>query len=363
MEDFKLKNVYNLEFVRVFAEKIQRLNVGFDGVAFIHCIMDSAWEDLELKERMRHITRGLRRFLPQDYAEAIAILRLTALECQGFPYMFFPDFVEQYGLGDEEISLSALELFTQYSSSEFAIRPFLQRNPVKIMAQMLQWATHPNHHVRRFASEGCRPRLPWGMALKEFQRDPAPILPILELLKADDSDYVRRSVANNLNDIAKDHPTLVLDIAERWIGVHPHTDWIVKHGLRTLLKRGNPRAMQLFGFGSMPLVTVGNLRFHQPSVSIGEAVNVSFDCWSEQAEKIRLEYGVYYVKSNGEATRKVFFIHERYYSKGERVHIQRKISFQQRTTRKHYVGTHRLTIIVNGVECAETHIEVVGEVI
>lgn len=362
MEDFKLKNVYNLEFVRVFAEKIHRLNVGFDGEAFIHCIVDSAWEDMELKERMRHISKGLRRFLPQDYPQAIDILQLVAPECQGFPYMFFPDFVEQYGLEDEEISLSALELFTQYSSSEFAIRPFLQRNPAKIMAQMLLWAKHPNHHVRRLASEGCRPRLPWGMALKEFQRDPSPILPILELLKADDSDYVRRSVANNLNDIAKDHPALVLDIAERWIGEHPHTDWIVKHGLRTLLKRGNPKAMQLFGFGAMPSFTIHNLRFHQSSVAIGESVNISFDVQSEKAENIRLEYGVYYVKSSGEATRKVFFIHERKYSDGERVQIQRKISFQQRTTRKHYVGTHRLTIIVNGVESAETHIEVVGEV-
>lgn len=358
MEEFKLKNVYTPELVNSLANLVHEQMPAFPKQKFVQTVFDASWENRELKERMRHITSCLREFLPKDYAEAIQILRGIAPSCVGFPYLFFPDFVEQYGTEHEEISLPALELFTQFSSAEFAIRPFIVQNPVATMAQMLVWAKHPNHHVRRLASEGCRPRLPWGMALKTFQRDPAPILPILELLKADESEYVRRSVANNLNDIAKDHPELVLDIAARWKGVNPDTDKVVKHALRTLLKRGDARALALFGFTANEGVEVSNLRFHEPSVTIGDSTLFSFDIIAEEETDIRLEYGMYYVKASGDAIRKVFFIHEKTYPAGEQISITRKISFQQRTTRKHYTGVHRLTLIVNGVECAEASIDI-----
>ncbi len=361
MEDFKLKNVYNPELVRSLANVLQEQMPTFPTQNFVKSILDNDWENRELKERMRHITVCLREFLPSDYEKALHILRAIAPSCVGFPYLFFPDFVEQYGLEQEEISLSALELFTQFSSSEFAIRPFIMRNPECIMARMLDWAAHPNHHVRRLASEGCRPRLPWGTALKAFQRDPAPILPILERLKADESEYVRRSVANNLNDIAKDHPDLVLEIASRWKGANTDTDRIIKHALRTLLKRGNPAALALFGFSEKTSAHVSKLRFHAASVAIGESTTFSFDIVSEKGGDIRVEYGVYYVKASGEAVRKVFFIHEKPYNAGETISITRKISFQQRTTRKHYAGEHRLVVIVNGKELAETNIQVSEE--
>lgn len=221
---------------------------------------------------------------------------------------------------------------------------------------MLAWAEHPNHHVRRLASEGSRPRLPWGMALKPFQRDPSPVLPILERLKTDDSDYVRRSVANNLNDIAKDHPNIVLEIAQDWKGSNPHTDWIVRHGLRTLLKRGNREALALFNLHGAEGITIADLRFAVDSLAIGESATFSFDVRTSQTMLIRLEYGVYYVKASGEATRKVFFIHEKEYPANAVTRITRKISFEQRTTRKHYAGKHRLCVIVNGVESAETSV-------
>ncbi len=354
MEDFKLKNVYSRELITTFADVLQQISPTFRRDDFVLSVLDAAWEARELKERMRHITVMLRQFLPSEYAEAIQILRQAAPHCDGFPYLFFPDFVEQYGLDDEEISLPALELFTQFSSAEFAVRPFIVKNPNKMMAQMLTWAEHPNHHVRRLASEGSRPRLPWGMALKQFQRDPSPVLPILERLKTDDSDYVRRSVANNLNDIAKDHPGLVIEIAKRWKGVNPHTDWIVRHGLRTLLKRGNREALALFDLHHAEGVSINNLHFATDSLAIGEATTFSFEIRTRQAVNIRLEYGVYYVKASGEAVRKVFFIHEKEYPANSVARVVRKISFQQRTTRKHYAGLHRLFVIVNGVEYAET---------
>jgi 3-methyladenine DNA glycosylase AlkC len=354
MEDFKLKNVYSHELVTRFAALLQKIYPLFQRNDFVQSVLDTAWEYRELKERMRHITAMLRQFLPPDYAEAIQILRQAAPQCEGFPYLFFPDFVEQYGLGDEKISIPALELFTQFSSAEFAVRPFIVNNPDKIMAQMLVWAEHPHHHVRRLASEGSRPRLPWGMALKQFQRDPSPVLPILERLKTDESDYVRRSVANNLNDIAKDHPSLVVEIAKRWKGANPHTDWIVRHGLRTLLRRGNREALALFDLHNAEGVRINNLYFATDSLTIGAATTFSFEIHTAQAMNIRLEYGVYYVKANGEAIRKVFFIHEKEYPENSTATIVRKISFVQRTTRKHYAGVHRLFVIVNGIECAET---------
>ncbi|TAE28908.1 MAG: DNA alkylation repair protein [Candidatus Kapaibacterium sp.] len=358
MEDFKLKNVYNPELVSSLARLLHEQIPTFPTQNFVKSVLDSDWETRELKERMRHIAVCLRDFLPSDYGEALRILRMIAPSCVGFPYLFFPDFVEQYGVEQEEISLSALELFTQFSSSEFAIRPFIMRNPERIMVQMLDWAADPNYHVRRLASEGCRPRLPWGMALKAFQRDPAPILPILERLKADESEYVRRSVANNLNDIAKDHPDLVLEIASRWKGVNTDTDRIIKHALRTLLKRGNPEALALFGFFGNIAIHVSHLRFYTASVAIGASTMFSFDIVSEKGGDIRVEYGVYYVKASGETVRKIFFIHEKPYNAGETLSITRKISFQQRTTRKHYAGEHRLVVIVNGKELAETNIQV-----
>lgn len=356
MEEFKLKNVYSLEFVDTFALLLTKIYPPFRHNEFVQSVLDAAWEDRKLKERMRHITAMLRQFLPNDYAEAIQILRHAAPHCDGFPYLFFPDFVEQYGMDDQEISLPALEFFTQFSSAEFAVRPFIVKNPDNMMVQMLAWAEHPNHHVRRLASEGSRPRLPWGMALKMFQRDPSPILPVLERLKTDDSDYVRRSVANNFNDIAKDHPNLVVEIAKRWKGTHPHTDWIVRHGLRTLLRRGDREALALFDLHSAEGVSISNLRFGTDSLAIGESTTFSFDIFTTQAMNIRLEHGVYYVKSSGEATRKVFFIHEKEYPANSATMIVRKISFQQLTTRKHYAGLHRLSVIVNGVECAETSV-------
>ncbi|MBC8080209.1 MAG: hypothetical protein H7X86_07675 [Gorillibacterium sp.] len=166
--------------------------------------------------------------------------------------MFFSDFVAIYGQEDAqwELSMLALERFTQRSSAEFAIRPFLLRNPGRVMGQMEIWSQHPNEHVRRLSSEGCRPRLPWGVSLPMFKRDPTPVLSILEHLKADPSLYVRKSVANNLNDIAKDHPGVVLETVRCWKGVDPKTDWIIRQGCRTLIRKADPEVLTLFGYAA-----------------------------------------------------------------------------------------------------------------
>ncbi|WP_232436415.1 DNA alkylation repair protein [Paenibacillus rubinfantis] len=247
-----LKSMYNEAFLCSFGNKVKGAYAPFEVERFVAEVMDDTWDSLELKARMRQITLKLGALLPPSFEKALAVLYAIDETCEGFPYLFFPDFVEVFGSAETDwtLAMQALERFTAKSSAEFAVRSFIERDPERMMRQMAAWAEHDNEHVRRLASEGCRPRLPWGQALLMFKRDPGPILPILERLKADPSLYVRKSVANNLNDIAKDHPDLVLELARRWKDTHPHTDWIVRHGCRTLIRRGGPEALELFGYAA-----------------------------------------------------------------------------------------------------------------
>ncbi|MEM6379812.1 MAG: DNA alkylation repair protein, partial [Bacteroidota bacterium] len=275
---------------------------------------------------------------------------VVQLPQHNFANLIFPDFVEQYGMDALETSLDALELYTQYGSSEFGIRPFIITYEKETMKRMSSWAESDNVHIRRLASEGCRPRLPWAMALPKYKDDPSPIFPILEKLKADPEDYVYRSVANNLNDISKDHPELVLEVGERWYGQHPNTDWAVKHALRTLLKKGNTRAMRLFGFGDPSKIKVNNLQLSE-AIPIGVELHFNFDLEVSAPGKVRLEYAVDYLKKLGSYSRKVFKISENTYEIGTH-QIHKKQWFKDFSTRKHYPGQHHLTILVNGVEKA-----------
>jgi 3-methyladenine DNA glycosylase AlkC len=349
-----LKHMYTPLFFEQFAAKIKAVYPAFNSDKFMALVYDGHWDERELKQRIRHITVCLGQTLPLSYEDALAVLRSISDSCRGFPYLFFPDFVEVYGLKHYDLSIAHLELFTSCSSSEFAVRPFIIRYPEKMMPQMLQWTGHPDPHVRRLASEGCRPRLPWSMALTDFKADPSPILPILAALRADESEYVRKSVANNLNDITKDHPLLILQIAQEWFGQNPNTDWILKHACRTLLKQGRPEALVLFGFEKLSGIEVKDLRLDQTEISMGQDLIFTFTVCdsSSSAQKIRLEYGIDFVKANGSRTCKVFKISEKVMD-GSRMEITKRHKWREITTRTHYAGEHRLSIRMNGIEMAE----------
>ena len=344
-----LKNAYNQCYIERLADSIKKSWPAFDCALFVSCVMDSEWESKELKARMKHISVTMHKCLSLPFDRAIKILLEAGQGFGGFEGMFFPDYVEQFGENDWDLSISALETLTQYSSSEFAVRPMIIRDSSKMMAVMLGWASHQNYHVRRLASEGCRPRLPWAMALPEFKNDPQLILPILDKLKQDDSLYVRRSVANNLNDIAKDNSDTVLEWCSNNIGRHPDTDWIIKHGCRTLLKQANPEAMRLFGYADSSLVLVEDLAIENKRLAIGDELKFSFRLSTnrEQLSKLRVEYIVDYVKANGRRSPKVFKSSESDYIQSE-ILFERKHSFRQMSTRKHYPGEHKLSIRVNG---------------
>ena len=187
----------------------------------------------------------------------------------------------------------------------------------------------------------------------------AVILPVLEKLKNDESETVRRSVANNLNDISKDHPQLVLDICERWFGHSKHTDAVIKHACRRMLKAGDKRALMLFGYGDPTGIHLNNLGFDKEELFIGDNLQVSFELTIKEnkAYKVRLEYGVYFMKANGKWSRKVFKITENTYAPG-RHEFSKKHSFADQSTRKHYPGEHHIAIIVNGEEKSKASFEV-----
>ncbi|AXU81870.1 DNA alkylation repair protein [Clostridioides difficile] len=287
-----LKNMYNRESLYEVAVAIQSVYNSFKVDEFIKSTMDETWNNLELKARCRKISMSLGMYLPEDYKEALSILEKSVT---GFYFaFFFPDFVEVYGQDDInwDLSISALERNTEYWSSEFAVRAFIIKDEERMMAQMRKWSKHKSEHVRRLASEGCRPQLPWGQAIYKFKKDPTPVLPILEQLKTDTSTYVQKSVANNLNDISKTHPDLVISIAKDWYGKNKSTNWIVKHGCRTLLKKGNRDVLALFGYDDTTSINLQDFTLETTSISIGEDLTFSFNILAKKATKTRLEYGI-----------------------------------------------------------------------
>jgi 3-methyladenine DNA glycosylase AlkC len=355
----KLKDLFfTASFVDELGHAIRQAYSDFDKEKFDGLLFDRAFEAMELKEKMRHITRCLYQTLPKDYPAALDILTQVAPSFRSFDGMVFSDYVGCYGLNDWDLSLPALAFFTKYISAEYAIRPFLAQDPDRAMECMREWAEDENEQVRRLASEGCRPRLPWGMGLPAFKEDPGPILPILEKLKADESESVRKSVANNLNDVSKDHPEVVLDICERWYGDNEKTDWIVKHACRGLLKAGNKRAMRLFGFADPKDIEVENLSLDKETLLIGEDQHFTLDLRIDANEtcKVRLEFAVHYARPKGKRSRKIFHLKEADFEPGHHK-IVKKLSLADHSTRKHYPGAHQISIVVNGVEMAQAGFE------
>lgn len=363
-----LKDIYSKEFLSGFGRKVQSAYSAFDAAGFVAAVMDETWDELALKARTRRISEKLGVFLPDRYEAALDILFAIADTCEGFPYLFFPDFVALFGQVEKhwELSMKALENFTQKSSAEFAIRTFLLRDPERAIGQMTKWAKHPNEHVRRLASEGCRPRLPWGEALPVFKKDPAPVLSVLELLKEDPFLYVRKSVANNLNDIAKDNPDLVLETACRWIGRNPGTDWIIRQGCRTLVRQANPEAMKLFGYAStadeIRLTTFASLSVLPSALTVGESCELQYSLDIRQGgpAHVRIEYGIDFVKAKGKTSRKLFLLSDKTVSGGSHLAGTRTHSWADLTTRRHYPGDHRIGLLVNGQETAYTTVKLMN---
>jgi 3-methyladenine DNA glycosylase AlkC len=319
------------------------------------------YADLELMARGRHIARALAQHLPADYPQAVEILvaslghRLVHTENPGMaPFLYLPHvlFVAEFGLEHFELSMGAQYELTQRFTAEFSIRPFLERYPQPTLERLRAWASDPSPHVRRLVSEGTRPRLPWAPRLRVFQRDPQPVLALLELLKDDPVLYVRRSVANNLNDIGKDHPRLLVQTARRWArGASPERQWIIRHALRAAVKRADNAALATLGFGRPAQVSPRRVRIAPGRVRGGGAVTVDFDLVNRSArtQRVLVDLRVHFVKASGDTRPKVFKLKTAEIVPRQAVSFSKRISLAAMTTRRHFPGMHQVDVVINGL--------------
>jgi 3-methyladenine DNA glycosylase AlkC len=350
-----LKEMFNAAYFTRLAQETETVYPKFKRAAFLKEVQHGN-EARELNARMRHASITLRDYLPTDHHKAVEVLKdLAPRMPKGYTALLYPDFVGHFGIDDPSFSLDALKYFTPFGSSEFAVREFFRRDVKGTLKVMRKWAEDDNEHVRRLASEGSRPRLPWSFRLDAVVKDPKLTTPILERLRADDSLYVRKSVANHLNDFSKDHPAYMLDVLRSWDLKHPHTAWIAKHASRNLIKGGNVDALSLFAFDSKVKVGVDDLKLASKRLKLGETLEFSFTVVSEAArsQQLVIDYAIHYRKANGGTSRKVFKLKEVELGPKASQNISKRQRIMDFSTRKHYPGEHVVEVMVNGNVVAE----------
>jgi 3-methyladenine DNA glycosylase AlkC len=362
-ESQPFKNHYNASLMRDLADRIADVYPTFPTEQAVAKVQAQV-EALELKGRVALIAEALRDGLPSHYPEALSILlQVVGPELAGDGGMFDEGwwlmpigyFVEVYGVEDWGPSLEAIYIITQRYTGEFAIRPYLERYPEETLSRLHQWTQDPSAHVRRLVSEGTRTRLPWGKRLGQFVRDPEPVIALLEKLKDDPSPYVRKSIANNLNDIAKDHPQRVLALLAEWqTGAGERRQWIVKHALRTLVKQGHPQALALLGYSdAVPEVERFEIVPHR--VREGESVTLLLGLRNPTDESLPaiVDYRVQYPTASGRGSAKVFKWTICTLGPGETITFSKKHAVRSTTTRTLHPGLHVAAVQVNGAIVAE----------
>jgi len=350
-----LKDMFNKQFYQRLAMEFSKADKNFHAENFQKDVLKGLAE-MSLNQRLRHTTVTMKKYLPADYSRSLDIIyQVIPAFKSHYTCFIFPDFVGQYGHDHVSLSLDALKELTKFGTSEFAIREYIKRDLKGTLKVMNKWAVDENVHVRRLASEGCRPRLPWSFNIAEIMANPELTRPILEKLKADSELYVKKSVANHLNDFSRTHTDWMLDLVNSWDKKNEHTAWIIKHASRTLIKKGHPGSLAVFDFEKNVKLELKNLKLKSPKIKIGDDLGFSFDIVSgkSKAQKLVIDYAVHYAKKSGTAGRKVFKLKELQLQPGANVTISKKQSFKDFSTRKHYPGKHALEIMVNGKSYAK----------
>ena len=357
-----LKSFFSPALVQRLAAELERADALFPGEAFVQTAC-AGLEQLELLERGRQLCRALRQHLPAEYPRAIELL-LRSLgaphqsdELLGggmAPFFYLPHvlFVAEHGLEHFDLSLRAQYELTQRFSAEFSIRHYIARDPDRTLAALHEWSSDDNAHVRRLASEGTRLRLPWAMRVRWLDEHPERVLALLERLKDDPSSMVRRSVANNLNDLGKVHPQLLTDTCARWLeGASAERRALVEHALRSAVKRAEPNALRLLGYGGKAAVTVESVRFEPARVPIGSRVALSFVLRStaRKPQELLVDIAVSFVKASGRTSPKVFKLKRITLPARGQLELSSRISLAVHTTRKPQPGPHAVHVLVNGV--------------
>ncbi len=358
----ELRHMFSPARFRALGRIFAQCQPGFDQARFVR-LATRQLDDLSLLQRLRAGTHALRETLTGDFPATVPVLRQAApLIGHTFVGMLLPDFVGVFGRRHFDEAMDTLEYLTRFSSSEFAVREFIRDDPAHALARMTEWSRSPDEHVRRLASEGSRPRLPWSFRLETIVAEPSLTAPILENLKADPSLYVRKSVANHLNDISKDHPDWLLARLRAWGLSHPSTGWIAKRAARTLIKAGQRDALALFSFGARPKARVEGLVVTPNRVRLGQSIAFSFTlaARARRPESLAVDYRIHYVKASGGTSPKVFKLRELTLAPGQRLTVTKRQVIRDFTTRRHYPGRHRIEIQVNGEILASAHFDLVG---
>jgi len=325
--------------------------------------LGDALAPLALMARVELLTGRLVEALPDDFGDAAGVL-WRALESAGFTgWMTLPcgGYVARAGIDRPEVALPLLAGLTPRWSSEGPIRAFIHRHPDLTYAHLRRWVDHPDEHVRRLVSEGTRPRLPWAPRLRQLVADPGPSVELLDRLVDDPSSYVRRSVANHLNDIAHDHPDLAIELARRWLPRGDRAAWAVRHGLRTLVKQGDPRALELLGVDPDADIRLTALTVDRATVPIGEAVTftLAVELHGTTAADAVVDYRIHYVGADGRRRPKVFKLARRRLLPGQPATISRGHRFEHVSIRRIRPGKHTIDVQVNGRVLGAVEVEVV----
>ncbi|MCF6313326.1 MAG: DNA alkylation repair protein [Verrucomicrobiales bacterium] len=367
MEPFK--NLFSLRVIELMGDHLLGAWAKFPRAGFVAAASDRL-QDLELKQRSEQIMQAMITFLPDDFAQAGPILMQSLAPedyvrkkqedlCDegitGWAIMPMTTYVGLRGVEHFDLAMELMAEMTKRFTSEFGIRHLILAEPERSLQVFEKWVKDPNEHVRRLVSEGTRPRLPWAMQLKGFIADPKPVLPLLEALKDDDSEYVRRSVANHLNDIAKDHPDLVTVVAERWLAgeVSLERRRLVKHACRTLIKNGHQPTLKVLGY-RRPKIAEAEVNIKTPVVTLGGYLEFEFELTStiKKEQPLIIDYAVHHQKANGTLTAKVFKWKTLILAGESSLPISKRHSMREVSTRRYYAGEHRLEILINGQSVA-----------
>jgi 3-methyladenine DNA glycosylase AlkC len=361
-DKFSLKDqLFNVEKITKIAGDIQRVNPDFNREEFVHDVLKK-FPELELKQRINHISFCFQKHLPQNFPDALEILlqslpepcnpNLNDNDFGDFIYAAYGDFVAQYGCSAEflVLSLDALEQITMRFSAEYAIRNFINAFPDETFKKIEEWTSHPHYHVRRLASEGTRPKLPWGM---KIGLDVNQALPLLDTLHSDSTRFVTRSVANHLNDIAKSHPELVIERLKHWKKEQKQStkelDFIIRHALRTLIKKGYSAALKLIGISAKPNIEIKQISVSE-SVQMNTYLEKSIALIVIEDCTLLIDYVIHFQNSKGEMNSvKVFKWKQISVKKNETIQLSKRHEMRQfMTTRTLYPGKHQWSLQVNG---------------
>lgn len=318
----------------------------------------------ELKGRVLIITAELKKHLPEEYLKSLEIIInvIQRKNLKGFELWPFSEFIGQFGLNHFNESMNAMYLLTQQFTSEFAIRPFFLKDHQKVLKYFHRWSKDKNLHVRRWVSEGSRPLLPWGLKLSQFIDSPQLTISLLENLKFDEELYVRKSVANHLNDISKHHPDLIIKTLQEWEKSCPKIhiqkiNWIKRQALRTLIKKGNLKALKLMGVSSKTEIKISDFKLNQIKFKLNDKLNFEFKITSQsnKEQTLVIDYKIDFIKSNGKLSPKIFKLKTIKLDAKKSLKIKKSHHLRAITTMKYYKGKHKLSIQVNGAICSEVN--------